>query len=185
MMFDRLSKLALRERIGLAIALFFVLALIVEKLVVQSLVDKFRMWNEEIVATEVNVAINRQILESKDEVARQYEGMGNVFRKVSSKDEAIADMKGEIDDLARRTGISLQSMEHKEPVKAEMGYGEEYSVVVGSFEADTTNLLTFVYELQKLPGMLRLNRLTVGPGKNAGAVKGAMTITKIMIPAEG
>jgi hypothetical protein len=122
-------------------------------------------------------------LRSQDAVTKAYEGIGDVLAKVSSKDEAIADMKGEIDDLARRTGISLQSMEHKEPTPTDMGYGETYCVVIGAFEADIGNLLTFLFELQKASGMLRVNKLTISPGTSKGLVKGAMTITKVMLPA--
>lgn len=183
MIAEKLDKLGIREKIGLGVAVFCVFALVVEKLVVQSLAAKYRAWEAEIKALEVTVAIDRQDLQSRDAVTREYEGLGDVLGTVTSQDEAITGLKGEIDDVARRTGVSLQSMEHREPVK--MGWGEEYAVVVGSFEADIKNLLTFLYELQKSPGMLRVNKLTVNPGKNKGAVKGAMSITKVMVPAGG
>ena len=183
MISEKLDQLGIREKIGLGVAVFCVFALVVEKLVVQSMVAKYRAWDAEIEALAVSVALDRQILQSRDAVIREYEGLGDVLGKVTSRDEALTGMNGEVDDLARRTGVSLQSRENREPVK--MGWGEEYSVVVSSFEADIQNLLTFLYELQKAPGMFRLNKLTVNPGKSKGAVKGAMSITKVMVPAGG
>lgn len=185
MISEKLDKLATREKVGLAAASFFIFALVVEKLVVQSIVDQSRRLDVDIKAMTVSVAINQDALQSRDRVARDYERVSDVLAKVVSKDEAIADMKGEIDDLARRTKISLQSMEHREPVPAEMGYGEEYSVVIGNFEADIQDLLTFLYELQKSPGLLRVGKLSVSPGKSKGQVKGALAITKVMTPAGG
>jgi len=180
---EKLDKLGIREKIGLGLAVFCVFALVVEKLVVQSMIAKYRGWDAEIKSLSVDVAQDQKDLQSRDAVTREYDGLGDVLGTVTSQDEAITGMKGEIDDLARRTSVSLQSMEHREPVK--MGWGEEYSVVVGSFEADIKNLLAFLYELQKSPGMLRVNKLTVSPGKNKGVVKGAMSITKVMVPAGG
>ena len=183
MIADKLDKLATREKVGLALAAVCLFALIVKMLVVQAVVEKCRGWDLDIRTMEVNVANNRKDLLSKDLVTREYEAVRDLLGGAPSRAAAIAEMKGEVDDLARRTGISIQAMEHKEPVKAEET--EEYAVVIGSFEADLKNLLTFLYELQKAPGMLRVNKLNVSPGKSKGAVKGAMAITKVMLPAGG
>jgi hypothetical protein len=189
MISDKLEKLAAREKVWLVVGAIFVFALAVEKLVVQSVVEKCRGWDVAIKTLEVRVASNRKDLQSRDQVTQEYDAVRDLLGGAASTNEAIAEMTGEVNDLAKRTGISIQSMEHKEPVKAD-GM-EEYSVVIGSFEADFKNLLAFLYELQKAPGMLRVNKLNVSPGKTEGAtrgaipVKGAMSITKVMLPTGG
>ena len=179
----KLDQLGPRERIGLGIAVFCILALLIDRLVVASLLTRFRELDVQIVEAAGNVAYNRRVMKQRDEVAREYETVKGMLGETSSPAATIDAMKGEIDDLARKAGVVLFSMEHRDPEKEE--FYQTFLVEVGNFEADMQSLLGFLHELRNRQGMLRVSRLSVGPKKGTELVRGSILITKVMMLASG
>ena len=185
MIWDKIEKLGWRERVGLLLAVVFLFALFVERVVVRSVADRCRAIDREVVMQEAALLGYRGSLMEKDAIAKDYERAGSQLSRMASSDETIADFKGQIDDVARRTGLSLVAMEHRTPEMDKQKGWTEYTVVVGSFEADLKSLLAFLNELDEVPGLLRVVKLTVAPGKTKNSVKGSLQITKLMLPADG
>ncbi|MBN2302486.1 MAG: hypothetical protein JXN60_08225, partial [Lentisphaerae bacterium] len=96
------------------------------------------------------------------------------------KSEEIDKMKGQIDELAERAGISLDAIDHRPPNEAL--FYDEYFVEIGKFETDMQNLLKFFESIENLaaPGMMRVSKLNITPSKTKGAVRGSMVISKLM-----
>ena len=182
MILDKLDKLGIREKVGLVLAMVFLAALVIDRVIVRAMAERCRELEVKIRTLEGNVIENRGIVGLRDDVVKDYESIKGTLGQVVSADETIADLKGEIDDLARRHRIELQSMSHQEPVPA--GSCEQYAVVVGNFESEFRNLVGFLSETTESPGMLRVNKLSVSPGKARDWVKGSMLITKVLVAAE-
>ena len=114
-------------------------------------------------------------------ISKEYKNIKDFLEKAPSSDEAINDMKGEIDELARRAGVMIDSMKHREPQK--LDFYEQYFLEIGKFRSDMKSLLKFLHELQISSGMLRVLKLNLTPDKG-NAIKGSILITKAMLPPE-
>jgi len=105
---------------------------------------------------------------------------------VTSSAEAKHEMKGQVEDLADKAGVLLQSSDLREPNLESHKPCEEYFVDIKRFRADMNSLLVFLYELQTAPGMLRVVSLNLTPLRGEDNVfEGSMLISKVMIPASG
>ena len=113
------------------------------------------------------------------ETAREYEQVRQRVGVAASPAEATAEFKGAIDALARQTGISILKMDHRKPV--EMAAVEEFCVDIGNFEGDIKNAVRFLQETRQAPGLLRVVKLSLVPGGSKDMVKGALSVTKLML----
>jgi len=182
MILQKLEKLGPREKLGLAIATILVSALLADGLVIKTVANVFKELDADIENEQNGLAYNRRLEEGQPGVSAKYQAVKDLLGEAPSSAEAIDEMKGQIDELARRAGLDIVSMAHREPRKR--NFCVEHSVEVGEFEGDLAKMLRFLHELRKLPGMLRVAQLSVTPDKSRGLLKGSMLITKVMILSE-
>lgn len=184
-MLPKLDNLGVREKAFIVAAGICLFVLLVDGLVVQPVFRRLQALRASIDSVSVSLAYDRAVLLQEPQVLERYEGMKGLLGEATAPpDVMVSDMKGKIDEIARRVGLLVVSMEHREPRKTEH-YGEYY-VEVGEFEAPSESLFRFLHAVRSSPGMLRTVKLTVLPHKDEGSVKGAMLIAKTMaVPAEG
>ncbi len=96
--------------------------------------------------------------------------------EASSGDIAI--IKDEIDELARLNGVSIDSLEHREPAFGD-GY-VEYIIIIGH-RSSMEKLVSLIQEIHSMPGMSRVVRLNIAPDKDGGVVRGNMTVSRLML----
>jgi len=60
---------------------------------------------------------------------------------------------------------------------------DEYTIEISRFESNMTQLLAFLHELRRLPGLMQAADLNVSTAKGENPLRGSMRITKIMLPA--
>jgi len=182
MILGKLQKLRPREKTGLSIAMLCVLGLLADRLVIRSVVNRFKLLDDEIEHAEDSLAFNMRVLDREDRISEKYENIRSLLGKTSSPAAAIDNIKGKIDELARQTGVVLVSMEHREPRKSE--FYAEYLVEIGKFETEMKGLLRFLHELRKSSGMLTVARLNLSPVKGKNLVEGSILMTKVMLPVD-
>ena len=187
MMLAKLAKLKPREKVALGLLLVCALGLLVYRLVVHPVVDGFKKLDSDIAAQKERLAGSFQVLQTERQVAKEYASVTGSLGTVTTISDFSIDvnaMKGEIDELAKKSGLQLLAMDHRQPVASKDPY-VEYVVQIGSFEGSAASLLSFVNGLRSLPGLVNVAKLTVTPGKSEGTVKGSMLVTKVMRTTDG
>ena len=176
----KLDKLGARERWGLGIALVVVLVLLVDRLVVDMVANRIQSVRAQAVAEAKELDYNRRVLQTRGPIEAEYGRIEGLLASGLSDSEAIDEIKGEIDDLARETGVSLVSMEHRAPSGDTAGY-REYVIEVRKFEGSMQSLLAFLHKVWETPGMMRARKVTVTPGSEEGMLQGSAVISKLLI----
>jgi hypothetical protein len=177
----RLAKLSYREKAGIALATLAFFIVLLDHFVVGAVVEASRRFDQDAASELKRLAYSRAVLATEADVRSEYDGISGLLSRSSSPAEAVADLKGEIDEMARRTGLVLAAMEHREPKHA--GAYDVYTVEIGKFESDMKSLIRFLYEVQNSAGLLRVSKLSLTPGTAADQVKGSVLITKVMLQA--
>lgn len=178
----KLQKLSGREKTSLIVALVFIFAAAIDQLVVSPVLAHFKELARDTDKQKVYLEYNLQVLQHEKDVSAEYQKVKDRFGEVTSPSKAIDEMKGQIHELARQTGVTVISSEHREPRRGE--FCDEYGVELKQFKAGMSELLSFLYSLRAAPGMLRVVKLSLGPaGAQAKGIQGSMIITKKMIPA--
>jgi hypothetical protein len=182
MMLDKLDRLEPREKMGLVLAMFVILAFLVDRLVVSPVAEMCRDLDASIRAETENLSLNKAVLQQRDQVLRQYGNVARELGSVNSSAQEIDAMKGRLDELAVQSGVKFFSREQVEPRAGDAW--TEYAVAVGEFEASMEGLVRFLAELPAGEGMTRAARITLTPDRNRNVVKGSMLITKLALPTD-
>jgi len=181
---SKLAKLGSREKLMLSIAALSILAAAADYLVVEPVLDSFSKLESEIEKQDKAYRYNRDYVAWKDQILECYSAVSGKFEVVSSSAETRVDMKGQIEDLADKAGVTLESSDLRDPNLESHKPCEEYFVDIKRFRTDMNCLLGFLYELQTAPGMLRVVSLNLTPLRGEEKLfEGSMLITKVMIPA--
>lgn len=176
----KLDKLGRRERWGLGLALVFVVVLLVDRLVVGMVAERVGAVASQAATDAKELDYNHGVLRSKGPIEAEYSRIEAMLATPLSDSEAIDDIKGRIDDLAHETGVALVSMEHRTP-RVASGY-TEYVVEIRKLEAPMDSVLQFLHKIWASPGMMRVRKVTIGPGAEDGMVEGTVVVAQILIP---
>jgi type II secretory pathway component PulM len=179
MIAGKLAKLSSRERNGLVIGVVFLALLGLDWMIVEPVVRQSSRLGEGVAQARKDLRDKLAVRQWKPSVAKDFKDVEGLLRKATSQSEEIANMKGEIDDLAHKTSLTVSSMEHRAPKPTE--YYDEYIVDIAKFESDRRGFLDFLDELQNSPSMLRVSTMSITPGTNPDQIRGSMTITKVML----
>lgn len=177
-----IDRLSLREKYWLIFAGMFFFASIVNLLAGFWIMPVIRDVEDKIKKVEGELGVNLSYARQEPAVSSEYKNVSAMLGQTTSDTRAIDEMKGEVDDLARKHRIDVPSMEDREP-RRENYYCTEYVMEISRFEADTKDLLGFLQSVEKAPGLLRVTRLSVSPGKSRTRLKGSMQLTKVMLNA--
>ena len=169
------------RRIGagvLAAVLLVAVLAVVGSFAVRPIVSTIEALHTRIEAETRELAHSREELRQEGDLAREYEQTRQRVGVAASPAEAIAEFKGQIDALARQTGVAILKMDHRDPVDTDVT--RELYVNVGTFEADFNNAIRFLDQIWQAPGVLRVVKLSLSPGGGRNMVKGSMLVTKLM-----
>jgi len=177
-----LERLGRRERL-----LFLVMTLVLagaaaDWLFVRPMAQRLAELDAGIQAEASRLAYQDRVLASRDAVRQRYESARGLVGVAASPASAIDELKGEIDELARRNNLVLQTMDHREG-KAQ-GVTQEFWVEVGKCEASMGDMVGFLCALRDSPGLLRVERLTLSPAGSPDRVRAALSISKLMLLSE-
>lgn len=177
-----LERLGAREKHFLLAMVVVCVLLAVDFLFVRPVMRRIERVEGDVRVAEKLIEGQEVVLASQDAVAREYESVRGVIGVASSPAAAVEEMKGEIDELARRCGVVLQSMDHREGAKR--AACQEFFVEVGKCEAGFQDVLKFLCAIQDSPGLLRVERMNLAPVGAGDRVKGSILVSKAMIVKE-
>lgn len=176
-----LERLGGREK-GFLLAMACVcLLFVLDLLFVRPMQARLSGLDSEIDLRRKEMEAQAAVLSEEAAVAHEYESVRGMIGLAPSTASAVDEMKGEIDELARKNGVVLQSMEHREGSKS--AACQEFLVEIGKCESGFQDLLRFIAAVQDSQGLLRVERVTMAPAI-ADRVKGSILISKAMIVNE-
>lgn len=181
-LFEKLDKLALREKMALVLALVFVTFYLLDQFVVRSFARRLRDLDARIEQAKLDRNDSLVLLSREKELKAEYERIGNTIARAASPAEAVAGMKGEIYDAAKQNNLMINAMDQKElkDSRSDRSY-ERYAVEITKFDAEMKDLMGFLYRMDTSPGLTRVVKLSITPGKNRNSAIGSILLTKVMI----
>ena len=177
--FDKLDKLAWREKAGLAIAFFLLFCCLMDQFVIKSVVRKMNLMDTRIQQAREEQSDARCLMMREKELKAEYGRVSTALAKAVSPAEAVAAMKGEISEAAKQAGLVINAMDQREA--RPKTYCDEFVVEVSKFDADINSLMSFLYRVETSPGMMRVAKLNMTPGKTQNSVTGSILLAKIMV----
>ena len=175
----RLSALPLREQALLTLACCFLVALAADRLVVSPMLGELARLDTEYRVNEENLKRNLLVLQLDEPVSAAYAGVRDAIGESGPPAETIEQFKATLDELARRTGVSLRAMQHRDP-EPQSEFLVTYILDISEFTGEVVNLIAFFRALHEAPGMLRVSRLRIMSDTESTVVTGSMLITKVM-----
>ncbi|MEI8012338.1 MAG: hypothetical protein WCI27_07665, partial [Candidatus Omnitrophota bacterium] len=100
-------KIKPKEKTGLLIAVIIAVLAMGDRFILTPIRDAFTLLSRETAMAEKQLAARIHNINSKDLVAAEYEKYGLAQKENSSDDERTAAMLSEIENLAKKSGISL------------------------------------------------------------------------------
>jgi hypothetical protein len=178
-----LSRIGPREKFGLILALFCVVFLIVDNLVIRPMIVRYEALDLDTETQIATRAWQLAVIAMGPAVDQQFDDIREKLGPAAPAAEAIVQMKREIDALAENTDVILHGIKHREPGERE--FYDEYFVDIDDFETNERGLLRFLHGLRTLPGTFQVANLRLAPGTEGARIRGSMTITKVMMPYDG
>jgi Tfp pilus assembly protein PilO len=173
------SKLSQKEKIGLSLAVVFVLIAFLDRLVVKPIKDRVEEVSRRIHATEEELKMDLRNLKEKKAISEEYEKYTQYVTKAGSDEEEVAKILAEIEEHARKSRIDLVDITPQAPKEAD--FYREYVAEI-EVEGDMKSIVKFLYQLNNSALLLRTQKLRISPKeKDSSVVIAVILVTKILI----
>ena len=172
------SKLSKKERVGLIVAGIIVVAVLIDRLVVNPAGIKLKHVEQQITLSEKKLSLDLRNILNKDFIESEYKKHKNFVKKSSVSDEEnISNMLAEIESLARTAGVTLVDI--KPQVAKQIDFYKEYAVEV-TIEGPIEQIVIFLHKLNNTAQLFRAVKLRLGmKQKELLAVRATMLVTHI------
>ena len=160
------------------VAGFIVLAVFVDRLVLNPMTVKLRRMSREIALNEKKLDQDLRNMQNKDLIESEYEKYKDFVKRISVSDEEnVSNMLSEIEGLARTAGVNLVDI--KPQVPKEVDFYKEYAAEV-TIEGQMEQIVVFLHKLNSSAQLLRAVKVRLGlKQKDSSAVKASMLVTHI------
>ena len=173
------SRLAKRERIILYVTVIFVFFGLMDGLVYKPIMRHFNELEEKIISQENELRKNIRYLAAREIILNRYSAYAAHAVTSGGDEEEIASLLNEIEELARKSGLSLVNMKPKPATTTE--FGKQYPLEV-EMETQMAQLIKFIHGLHSSKYILGVKKLRLVPkGKQSAQVKGYLVINKTVI----
>ncbi len=171
------SKLSKKERAGLMVAGFIVMAVFVDRLVISPISAKLQRISREITLSEKKLSHDLRNIHSKEFIESEYKKYKDFVKKSPVSDEEnVSNMLAEIEGLARTAGVNLVDI--KPQVSKQFDFYKEYAAEV-TIEGQMEQIIVFLHKLGSAQ-LLRAVKVRLGlKQKDSSVVKAFMLVTNI------
>jgi len=171
------KELTRREKVLFFGTILLLLGWILYEGIWSSIIQEWKNVSQEISIQEKKLEKSLRIISRQDEIERKYKKYANAT--VNSEETEIAVVLKEVEQIANKTNVKTTNIK-AQPVK-DMKFYKKVTVGV-ECEANIKDLVQFIYNLQKSPQILRVQKLRMGTkGKNEAFLKVSFLIDKILI----
>ena len=153
---------------------------LLDRLIVAPVHHKLQQINHEIAISEKQLGRSLRNLNQKDVIAKAYERYTPYVKRAGSDEEEVAKILSEIEEVARKSAVSLDNVKPQEPKKRD--FYKEYSVEIEA-EGDMESLVSFLHQLSASSQLLRPEKINLSlQERDSTIVKASIVITKSFIP---
>ncbi|MFC1631232.1 GspMb/PilO family protein [Candidatus Omnitrophota bacterium] len=175
-LFARFSK---REKIILYAAVFIIMLVLLDRVVLSPILSRIRSLTDEIVAQENVIRKNLHIVSQKGRIKKEMDKYASFIVAAQSEDEEMGAFLQEIEDLANESSVYVID------IKA---VGTETADVLKKYllklncEAQMEQLTKFFYSIENAQTMLKIEQFDLRP-KTAGltVLRCALSISKAVL----
>jgi hypothetical protein len=177
---DFISKLSKKEKVGLAAAAIVVSVVMIDRLVVSPIGERFQRLGREIELSEKKLVLDLRNISNKELISGEYDKYRNyVKRSASSDEEEVAAVLAEIEGLARRSDINLADIKPQQAKQTD--FYREYYVEIEA-EGAMEHIIVFLHNLNSSPQLLRAVKLRMGlKDRESSIVKASIMVSNISI----
>ena len=175
-----LSKLSKRERYITYITTVIIVFFFFSRVMLRPIINKLNDLNQEIAIQEKRLEKSLNILVQEDAINSNYKKYVKNLKQTSSDEEEIAELLSEIEQIAKKAGIFISDIKPL-PVK-KIDFYKEYVVELEA-ESEIAFIIDFIYQLEKSPRLLKVEKFHLTPKKEKGKdfLKAQMSISEILV----
>ncbi len=174
-----LSKLPPKERLGLFVALTILLLAFVDRLIINPIINRIQQIDREITVEEKQFSQDLRYLKQKEAVTEEYNKYSQYVKKVGTDEEEQTKILSEIEELARKSNISISNMKPQSP--KEVSFYKKYEIEL-EVEGEMESLVNFLYEVNSSSQLLRAEKVRFGlKEKESSTVKASIVVTKVVV----
>ncbi|MFH1640545.1 MAG: hypothetical protein ABIA66_01140 [Candidatus Omnitrophota bacterium] len=162
------------------IAVFFVSALFLERLIIYPIYYRIKTFNKEIRDSEAEIKKNLHIVSQKDKISKEKDTYASFLIKAKSEEEEVTSILKEIEELANKASIYLEDMKPggTKAVDSNIKY-----MLNLNCEAKMEQLIEFMYSIENSNKLFSIEKYEITPkSRDTSIAKCSMSISKISIP---
>lgn len=173
-------RMSVREKAGIAIAAVVVFVVFVDRFIAAPMTARMNQINRDIKASEGDLRVAMELVRQKDSVSSEYKKYSAYVKQAGSDEEEQNKMLGEIEELARKSGVSIASMKSIAPVIS--GSHKKYEAEL-EIDGEMEPVVGFLYKLSNSPQLLRTEKMSLNPKeKDSSVVRAKISVTKVVMP---
>lgn len=174
-----LTKISKREKIILYFTAAAVIALLFDRVVLSQVMNKINTVNREIRVQEKKLQNALYTLSQEPLIANEHKEYTPEVRQKYSDEEEKSQLNSEIVSLAKKAGVFLTDIQTRSIEKKQLY--SKYTVEI-EVESKISFLADFIYQVEKSPHLLRVEKFYLTPReKKEEVLKAEMTITGILL----
>lgn len=175
-----LSKLSERERKILYVVVALLIVLFGYHGVWNPMREKLASMDDEIFAMQMKLRKAKIFIRQKPDVEEASKKFSNLEQMDAGTDEEeIARLLNLIEQTARKNGVSLSDVK-PEPVKSDK-ITKRYTIELNA-EANLESLMPFIYEIERSPQTLKIERTHINPKEDKSVIMRAnIVVTRLVV----
>jgi Tfp pilus assembly protein PilO len=176
----QLSHFPQRERIILLMTAELVLILAFYVLALKPMLKKVDALNVEIAAQELLRQKSLRIIGQESRVSNQYQKYADLVKLKASEEQEMAKMLAEIEGAAKEIQIRILDMKPQKIKTIDFYRNFGVDLII---EGPLKDITHFLYDLQNLPHLIKVDRLHLEKESVVQPVlKASLTVSKSLIP---
>jgi len=179
-MLNIISRLSKREKIIFSTAILFVCFALLDRLVINPIVNKMKLYSEDIKKTEFEVIKNTKIIAQKSRIEAEEKKYAIYASKAKSDEEETAALLREIESLASRSSVYLVDLK---PAGINKEALIKKFLVNVSCEGEMERLVAFMHLIESSHVIMQIAAFDIGPKSTKSKINRCeLLINKIAIP---
>jgi Tfp pilus assembly protein PilO len=175
-----LLKMTKKEKLILYIAVIFISLAFLDRLVYRPIKGAFTELQEKTLIEEKKVGANIRNLMQKDAIFKEYEKLSPYAGTLGSDEEEMAKFLKAIEEKSRNSNVYIADIKPQPAI--DIKFYKKY-VVETTVEAEMTQIISFIYQLESMDQLINIEELRLSADKEGSKTqKARVIITKILIP---
>lgn len=179
-MLELISKFSKREKTVLYISIIAILLALLDRAVLHPIIQKMKLFEEEIRMTEYEMSKNIKILQQRQRIENEEKKYASYVSGDLSEEEETAALLKAIENMARSTNVYLVDLK---PMGVQVeGIVKKFMINVRC-EANMEEIVSFMYLIESADVLMQIGALSMSPLSRKTTVNRCeFLIYKIIVP---